>query len=59
MLRFNRIEDTAKVSLGPCQRPQPVGFAALRVNRERHLVDRQAYKQRLSVALAEWHSILR
>ena len=27
--------------VGPCQRPQPVGFAALRVNQERHLVDRQ------------------
>jgi putative transposase len=27
-------------------------------NQERHLVDRQTYKERRSVALAEWNSVM-
>ena len=37
---------------------QPVGFAALRVNQERHLVDRQTYRRRHSAALAEWRNVM-
>jgi len=46
-------EGVAKIRLGPRQRPQSVGVAALRVNLERRIVDRQTFKQRRSAALAE------
>ena len=49
-------EDAPKVRFSPRLAPQPVGFATLRVNQERHLTDRQTYKERRSAALAEWQS---
>ncbi len=51
MLRFRRMKSLQK-------------FASVHAsmhnhfNQERHLVDRQIYKQRRSAALAEWQSIM-
>ena len=48
----------AEVHLIPRQGPIPVGFAALWLNQERQLVDRQTYKGHRSVTLAEWQSLV-
>nr|WP_258047757.1 hypothetical protein [Sphingomonas citri] len=50
MLRFRRMRTLKKFAL---VHPNVHN----RLNHERHLVDRQTYKQRRSAALAEWQAL--
>ena len=57
MLKMAR-EFAARIRLRSRLRLQSVGSAALRVNQERHLIDRQTCKLRRSAALAERQNLM-
>jgi putative transposase len=47
----------AEICRRPWPGPQPIRFAALRVNQERHLSSRPMFKERRTAALAAWRQL--